>query len=205
MQLFSIEEIYGIPSFRSSYRLLNNFKFLKISNGSSISFWKDAWCDSGIPLMDLFPRLYALKTNKECKVRDRWRLCNGVWGGVWSWRIPLRGRPIDDLVKMVDILGNLFFSSNGVDKWAWSSDVSGMCKVKVHSHYIPNSVFFDCIIGEHHVWNSWIPRKVNVCVWRASINRLATRSNLAARGVSLSSTLCPFCVEENEDIEHCLI
>ncbi|GKF35568.1 hypothetical protein Tco_0112326, partial [Tanacetum coccineum] len=114
----SIEDI--VPSFRSSF-------ILKISNGSSISFWKDAWCDSGIPLMDLFPRLYALKTNKECKVRDRWRLCNGVWGGVWSWRIPLRGRPIDDLVKMVDILGNLFFSSNGVDKWAWSSDVSDSC------------------------------------------------------------------------------
>ncbi|GKE52061.1 hypothetical protein Tco_1487217, partial [Tanacetum coccineum] len=135
----SIEDI--VPSFRSSFVLKN-------SNGSSISFWKDAWCDSGIRLMDLFPRLYALKTNKECKVCDRWCLCNGVWGGIWSWRIPLRGRPIDDLVKMADILGNLFFLRMVL--------TNGLGVVM-------------CL--------------VNVCVWRASINRLATRSNLAARGI----------------------
>ncbi|GJZ51365.1 hypothetical protein Tco_0605880 [Tanacetum coccineum] len=37
-------------------------------------------------------------------------------------------------------------------------------------------------LGPHHFWNSWIPRKVNICVWKASINRLPTRSNLIERG-----------------------
>ncbi|GKB58897.1 arginine repressor C-terminal-like domain-containing protein [Tanacetum coccineum] len=52
-----------VPSFRSSF-------VLKFSNGSSISFWKDAWCNNITRLMDLYPRLYALETNKECRVND---------------------------------------------------------------------------------------------------------------------------------------
>nr|GEZ08273.1 RNA-directed DNA polymerase, eukaryota, reverse transcriptase zinc-binding domain protein [Tanacetum cinerariifolium] len=53
--------------------------------------------------------------------------------------------------------------------------------------------------------NSWIPRKVNVCVWRSSLNRLATGSNLSIRGVPLASYLCPFCESDVEDLDHCLI
>nr|GEU61210.1 hypothetical protein [Tanacetum cinerariifolium] len=177
----SIEDI--VPSFRSSF-------VLKILIGSSVSFWNDAWCDSGTRLMDLFPILYALKTNRECKVSDRWCLYNGDYGGVLSWRISLCGIPIDDLVKMVDIFSNVYFSPNGVDKWALSSDVSHMFKVKVLSHNIQNSVLSDCIIGESHVSNSCMPRKVNMCFWRDFLIRLATRSNLAARGVLLSSIVC---------------
>ncbi|GJU23576.1 hypothetical protein Tco_1156918 [Tanacetum coccineum] len=37
-------------------------------------------------------------------------------------------------------------------------------------------------LGLHNVWSSWIPCKVNICVWKASIDRLLTRPNLAARG-----------------------
>ncbi|GJS20287.1 hypothetical protein Tco_0448919, partial [Tanacetum coccineum] len=37
--------------------------------------------------------------------------------------------------------------------------------------------------------------KVNICVWRASINRLATRTNLASRGCNIPFALCPFCLE----------
>ncbi|GJU71070.1 RNA-directed DNA polymerase, eukaryota, reverse transcriptase zinc-binding domain protein [Tanacetum coccineum] len=61
------------------------------------------------------------------------------------------------------------------------------------------------MIGEHHVWNSWIPKKVNICTWRASLNRHLTRSNLAIRGVALPSFNCPLCNEEVESLEHCII
>ncbi|GKG21483.1 RNA-directed DNA polymerase, eukaryota, reverse transcriptase zinc-binding domain protein, partial [Tanacetum coccineum] len=48
-------------------------------------------------------------------------------------------------------------------------------------------------------------RKVNVLVWRAFLNHLATRSNLIARGMSLPSSMCPFCDSEIEDMEHVLV
>ncbi|GJR72216.1 hypothetical protein Tco_0084581 [Tanacetum coccineum] len=47
--------------------------------------------------------------------------------------------------------------------------------------------------------------KVNICVWRASLNRLLSRVNLSSRGVPLSSSLFPFYDNEIEDIEHSLI
>ncbi|GJY19325.1 F-box domain containing protein [Tanacetum coccineum] len=48
-----------------------------------------------------------------------------------------------------------------------------------------------------------IPKKVNICVWRASLNRIPTRSNLASRGLILSSTCCPFCDDAWDEIGHC--
>ncbi|GKE03667.1 RNA-directed DNA polymerase, eukaryota, reverse transcriptase zinc-binding domain protein [Tanacetum coccineum] len=33
------------------------------------------------------------------------------------------------------------------------------------------------------VWNSWVPRKVNVCAWRVALDRLPTRENLSRRGL----------------------
>ncbi|GJY98586.1 RNA-directed DNA polymerase, eukaryota, reverse transcriptase zinc-binding domain protein [Tanacetum coccineum] len=58
------------------------------------------------------------------------------------------------------------------------------------------------ILGSHHKWNSWIPRKVNVM---GLIDRIATRSNLAACGVTLPSFNGPFCALDIEDMEHVLV
>ncbi|GJW83659.1 RNA-directed DNA polymerase, eukaryota, reverse transcriptase zinc-binding domain protein [Tanacetum coccineum] len=57
-------------------------------------------------------------------------------------------------------------------------------------------------MGDHHNWNSWIPRKVNICVWRASLNGLPTRVNLSQRGVNILTSCCPFCGIVAEEIEH---
>ncbi|GKA96117.1 putative RNA-directed DNA polymerase, eukaryota, reverse transcriptase zinc-binding domain protein [Tanacetum coccineum] len=70
---------------------------------------------------------------------------------------------------------------------------SGKYNVKTLSSRIQLISLSDHIIGESHRRNSWIPRKVNICVWRASLNRLPTRANLASRGISLASTNCLFC------------
>ncbi|GJS58843.1 gypsy type transposase [Tanacetum coccineum] len=75
---------------------------------------------------------------------------------------------ISDVTDMLSLIGNLSLSPDGIDKWTWSQDNSGIFK-------------------------------------RASINRLPTRTNLISRGVFLASVLCPFCKNEEEDIEHCLI
>nr|GEV96149.1 putative exostosin-like protein [Tanacetum cinerariifolium] len=65
--------------------------------------------------------------------------------------------------------------------------------------------FVDEALGDVHLWNSWIPCKINVCVWRDSINRLPTRANLSSCGIPIPSTLCPFSANEVENIEHCLL
>nr|GEX29537.1 hypothetical protein [Tanacetum cinerariifolium] len=54
--------------------------------------------------------------------------------------------------------------------WSWSRDASGSFKVKACCDVIQEKALADCSLGLHHLWNSWIPRKVNICIWRASIN-----------------------------------
>ncbi|GKF96819.1 hypothetical protein Tco_0292640, partial [Tanacetum coccineum] len=119
-------------------------------------FWGDAWCGNGMRLKDLFPRLYALDTNKNCKFKDRWRVVNEVWGGNWEWRIPPRGRALDDISALNTVIGNLTLSNDAVDSdsWTWSMDGSSKFKVRTLVHCIQNLTLADCDLGEHHVWNS---------------------------------------------------
>ncbi|GKF68921.1 RNA-directed DNA polymerase, eukaryota, reverse transcriptase zinc-binding domain protein, partial [Tanacetum coccineum] len=65
-----------------------------------------------------------------------------------------------------------------------------------------DALFNEVAISNPHKWNSWIPRKVNIYVWRAAFDRLPTRTNLFRRGVSLPSTTCPICDIVEEDIDH---
>ncbi|GKG33463.1 RNA-directed DNA polymerase, eukaryota, reverse transcriptase zinc-binding domain protein, partial [Tanacetum coccineum] len=60
-------------------------------------------------------------------------------------------------------------------------------------------------LESHHKWNSWIPKKVNIVVWKASLDRLATCSNLMARGIVLPTYNCPFCGLVIEDSDHVLV
>ncbi|GKB12598.1 RNA-directed DNA polymerase, eukaryota, partial [Tanacetum coccineum] len=168
----------------------------KTANGSNTFFWKDAWCKEGIRLKDLFPRLFALENNKDCLIVDRWKLINGTWRAVWDWRINHRGRALDDLTNLSSIIGDLSLSPGTNDKWLWSCDATGVFKVRSITSLIQNKLLEYCKLDNHLLWNSWIPRKVNICVWRASLNRLPSRLNLQNRGVALSSILCPLCEDE---------
>nr|GEW63312.1 hypothetical protein [Tanacetum cinerariifolium] len=97
---------------------------LKISNGRNMFFWKDVWCCDAFRLMDRFPRLFSLESDQDCKVSDRWRLTNGVWGGTWSWRFLPRGIALDVLSSLISLIGSVSLSLDGVDKWSWCRDGS---------------------------------------------------------------------------------
>ncbi|GKA70313.1 reverse transcriptase domain, reverse transcriptase zinc-binding domain protein [Tanacetum coccineum] len=115
--------------------------------------------------------------------------CFVVMGGTWDWRYPPRGRATNELSFLVSCIGN----------------TSGLFKVKSLAKIIQNLTLSTHALGVHHKWNSWISRKVNVCVWRTSLNHLATRVNLVHRGVNISDVACPFCDIEDEDVNHVLI
>ncbi len=51
-------------------------------------------------------------------------------------------------------------------------------------------------------WNSLVPQKVNLCVWRAVLDRLPSRTNLAARGVEIADVRCPLCLFGEETVDH---
>ena len=120
-------------------------------------------------------------------------MVNKSWIGSWSWRIPPRGRALDDLNILHPTLNSALPHSNGYDKWVWTYEASGDFKVSTLSKIIDHQLLGVHSLGVHHKWNSWIPKKVNVMMWKTSLDRLATRPNLMARGMILPSPNCPFC------------
>ncbi|PWA86322.1 RNA-directed DNA polymerase, eukaryota, Reverse transcriptase zinc-binding domain protein [Artemisia annua] len=91
------------------------------------------------------------------------------------------------------------------DKWIWTLNDSGMFSVSSLSQAIQKQMFVNNDALSPFIWNSWIPRKVNVCSWRLALNRLPTRVNLVRHGVSISSQSCLFCGMANESREHCFL
>nr|GEU93477.1 RNA-directed DNA polymerase, eukaryota [Tanacetum cinerariifolium] len=51
-------------------------------------------------------------------------------------------------------------------------------------------------------WIKTVPIKVNIFAWKMSLDRIPTRSNLARRGVMVSSTLCSVCNTSVENSSH---
>ncbi|GJX30963.1 RNA-directed DNA polymerase, eukaryota, reverse transcriptase zinc-binding domain protein [Tanacetum coccineum] len=147
----------------------------KVASGNDTSFWHDPWCGNGLPLNELFPRATP------------------------------RGRASGDLNSLIFHMGNISLSPFDIDKWVWMGDPSGLFKVSSLSKSLQNLSLNGFGLGVRHVWNSWIPRKVNVCVWRAALNRLATRDNLIRRGIVIASERCPLCGVVDEDVHHILI
>ncbi|GJT74421.1 RNA-directed DNA polymerase, eukaryota [Tanacetum coccineum] len=192
--LKSIEE--AVPNYNSSF-VSKNCRWGK--------HFIDRWCNDGSRLKDKFPMLFALESFKDCKVKDRGQVINGSWVGSWDWRIPPRGRAIDDMIALTSSLSSVMFASSGCDKWVWSYDSNGFFNVKVLSKVLDKQFYGTHSLGVHHKWNSWIPKKVNIMIWKVSLNRLATRPNLSVRGVDIPSLSCRFCDSVNEDVEHVLI
>nr|GEY68609.1 RNA-directed DNA polymerase, eukaryota [Tanacetum cinerariifolium] len=53
-------------------------------------------------------------------------------------------------------------------------------------------------------WVKYIPIKINIFRWRARLDCIPTRCNLASRGVVLESSLCPLCGLAPKDASHVL-
>nr|GEY06303.1 hypothetical protein [Tanacetum cinerariifolium] len=164
----------------------------------------DPWVNGGTRLKDLYPRLFALDSCQDCTICEKWCL-NGSWSGMWSWRCPPRGRAINDVSSIFSLISNLSISGEGADNWVWSREALGIFKVNSLSLHLHELLLADHSLGSYQIWNSWISRKVNICIWRASINRLHTRSNLLLRGVNIGSDACPFCEVVSEYVDHSLL
>ncbi|GJT68519.1 putative RNA-directed DNA polymerase [Tanacetum coccineum] len=174
----------------------------KVSDGDTTLFWEDSWVAHGPCLKLRFPRLYALETNKEAKVKDRWMMSNGNGSSSWNWRSQPRGRALDELNSIHNLLNGAQITAGSPDRWFWNYDSKGMFTVKRLTSLINNHILNNDSSIPHHIWIPWVPIKVNICVWRAAIDRVPTYPNLARRGVALASTICPLCKMEEEFVSH---
>lgn len=176
----------------------------KLGDGSSTLFWLDIWVDSR-RLCDRFPRLFRLDKDPNVIVADRGRLVDGNWVWVWDWTRNPRGRVVNELSVLYNLIQNTCPVSDRRDKWWWKMDDNGEFSVKKLRDIIELKLLPS---GETLVktgWNYLAPRKVNVVVWRVLKDSLPVRINLVNRGIDLDSVLCRCCNEEPETMVHYLL
>nr|GEU67457.1 RNA-directed DNA polymerase, eukaryota, reverse transcriptase zinc-binding domain protein [Tanacetum cinerariifolium] len=169
---------------------------IKVGNGRSTSFWKDLWIGD-TRLCHKFPRLFALDVNKEGTVASKLSVPlsslfrRDVRGGAES----------EQLSQCLNILGSVVLS-NSKDRYFWDLNGDGEFRVKdirllLDDTFLPKD-------DSPTKWVKSIPNKINIFVWKVSLDRLPTRHNLVQRGVPVPSLSCPNCNNAQEDLAHIL-
>ncbi|GJY84875.1 RNA-directed DNA polymerase, eukaryota [Tanacetum coccineum] len=86
------------------------------------------------------------------------------------------------------------------DRWIWSMNGSGLFSVA--------STRIDKLLlslgGDSTKWCKLLPIKVNIMVWKLSLDRLPTRLNLSSSGINIPTLHCPICEDHLESRDHLL-
>ncbi|GJZ59326.1 RNA-directed DNA polymerase, eukaryota, reverse transcriptase zinc-binding domain protein [Tanacetum coccineum] len=92
------------------------------------------------------------------------------------------------------------------DRWVLDDDDNkGIFSINKLSKLIDKSILRTNIMPIKHKWNSWVPKKVNICVLRAINDRLPTLSNLESRGVQVASSHYVICNSSVESVDLCFL
>ncbi|GKA48149.1 RNA-directed DNA polymerase, eukaryota [Tanacetum coccineum] len=167
---------------------------IRIGNGLHTRFWKDLWIGD-CTLSGLFPRLFALDTEKDISVAGK--LQSPL---VSSFRRNVRGgieeQQLEHLVALLDSV----ILSNSNDRWVSDLNGDGVFRVKDVRNLLDEFFLPRADIPTRWVKN--IPIKVNIFAWKLALDRLPTRANLVQRNVVTESQSCPLCDAILEDTSH---
>nr|GEY75165.1 RNA-directed DNA polymerase, eukaryota [Tanacetum cinerariifolium] len=167
---------------------------IRIGNGVRTRFWKDYWLGDS-RLQGMFPRLYALESNKDITVAEKLLVSL-----VYSFRRDVRGgaktQQCNHLSSLLDPI-NLSISE---DRWVCDLRGDGDFRVK----YVRNLLdeFFLPKTNVPTWWVKFVPIKINIFAWKMVLNRLPTRLNLVKINVVLDSEAYLLCDSAQEDVDH---
>ncbi|GKE06674.1 RNA-directed DNA polymerase, eukaryota, partial [Tanacetum coccineum] len=86
------------------------------------------------------------------------------------------------------------------DTCTWSLGPNGTFTVKDARYRIDQNIL--PTLAHATTWDKSIPRKVNVFMWRLSLDRLPHRLNLSSRGMDIPAISCPSCNANVESANH---
>ncbi|MFS8029189.1 putative reverse transcriptase zinc-binding domain-containing protein [Helianthus anomalus] len=180
----------------------NNIRSLikvTVGNGMEVQFWVDIWIGS-TALKHRWPKMYALEREKNCSVAARFLLQDGGWRFVPNWKRGLAS--VEELSEMQDMLflfNNVSFSGSE-DRWQWGVDGKESFSVAQVKSLIRDD---NEVRRDHSMqWESWIPLKVNLFIWRAEMERIPTKLALTRRRIFIQDVSCSLCETGEEDVNH---
>ncbi|KAJ0837207.1 putative reverse transcriptase zinc-binding domain-containing protein [Helianthus annuus] len=174
----------------------------KIGNGERIIFWKDVWYGN-VPFMDRWPCLFAQDQNKNAVVAVRFQQ-NGDRVGIASfWNFNTDSVAAISEAQDVQAVASQVRMNGGKDKWVWNHCSSGKFSVAAVKHWLGQN--YGAPLVRFMRWESWLPSKINIFIWRLELDRIPTRMALVNRRVNIIDSRCPFCEFAHESAFHLIV
>ncbi|GKB37721.1 RNA-directed DNA polymerase, eukaryota, reverse transcriptase zinc-binding domain protein, partial [Tanacetum coccineum] len=127
--------------------------------------------------------------------------CLVTFGLLFKWLWRFLNQPLDlwgTVIKEIHGQNEVLIEHN--DSWQWSLDISKGFSV-ASARFLIDSHTLDT--GSSATgWNNNIPIKVNVFLWRLTLNKLPTKMNFDRKCIDVDSLLCPICLEDVETVNH---
>ncbi|XP_021995600.1 uncharacterized protein LOC110892758 [Helianthus annuus] len=171
----------------------------KVRNGLTVKFWSDNWVGLTV-LKDRWPKLYCLEKDKQCVVADRLIWDGSMWRFTPNWKHGLS--TVEEISEMqdVDFLLNNSSLSSEVDRWFWGEDGNEPMSVASVKKWIRKGTE---VLRDHSmIWESWVPNKVNLFIWRAEMDRIPTKEALIRIHVNIQDDSCALCNSATENVMH---
>lgn len=145
-------------------------------------------------------------TNKSCFVAEV-----GIFvQGKWIWDVPFRRNffdwELDIYNNFVTLLNSNFPSIGARDRIYWSFDDSGIFTVKGLCKWVEEKAFEGVSWSVPSQIRKMIPPKICLLFWQGCHNKIACKSNLLRRGVTLGDNgVCSLCLQGSETAEHLFV
>lgn len=94
---------------------------------------------------------------------------------------------------------------NRPDSWEWLQNQDGVFSVASLSMLADQYLLKKASQLQSTQWNKWVPKKINIFIWRALQDRLPTCLQLAIRGAPLQMVGCQSCNCPVESLDHRLV
>nr|GEV18044.1 RNA-directed DNA polymerase, eukaryota, reverse transcriptase zinc-binding domain protein [Tanacetum cinerariifolium] len=113
-------------------------------------------------------------------------------------RMPKGGIKFNQFTALLEAIRDVSISKKQ-DRWKWSLNSKGFSVASARIHIDEHTLIGGSMSTR---WPKCVPIKVNVFMWRLSLDKLATLVNMDRKGIDLASLLCPVCYECVENVNH---
>lgn len=115
----------------------------------------------------------------------------GLWNGIADGGgTCFNGRRKLKLREMQLLILGAGLKWEGVDRWVWKKDHTGIYSVQSAYSWIRSSDFIGVEDFNKMLWSCGAPLKVKAFIWKLAQDRIPTTQNLARRNVVMQNAVC---------------
>ncbi|PWA41259.1 RNA-directed DNA polymerase, eukaryota, Reverse transcriptase zinc-binding domain protein [Artemisia annua] len=159
------------------------------NNGNGSVCKKDVWAST--------TDIGHVIDNKGIHFRDSFQ--KGLYVGLAY--LP-RSRSPSELQDLSALLSGLCLLEGTDDGWRWLLNPGNSFSVKCISRLIDDATLGNIGNVRPMIGTLFLPKKINLFVWRLALNRLPLFTALADKGLDIPSILCPVCGDVPESLDH---